>query len=665
MIIANNNNKAQIMQTKSTLLCSALLLTMLAPATAEVILGKPASSATQKAHQQALAQLPTNFSQGNEDATRGFIGAFPTAQIKQPDGTIIWDNEQFSFIHGNAPDTVNPSLWEQEKLNNLHGLFKVTEGIYQIRGYDLANMTLVEGKTGWIVIDTMVTEELAAQTLAFAKSLLNSDKPISAVIYTHSHVDHFGGVRGVLPNYNQQHSAVDIIAPSGFMEHAIAENVLAGNVMTRRATYQFGHGLGYGPRSGVGSGLGKGVSRGTIGLIAPTITIAKTGDKLLVDGIEIEFQLTNNSEAPAEMMFYFPQFKALCLAEVVTRHMHNVYTIRGAQARNALLWSKFINEALDLFPAAEVAFGSHHWPVWGQQNIKQFLVNQRDTYRFIHDRALHLANQGATMNEIGAADFFPQQLAADSNSRGYYGTLSHNMRGSYNYYLGYYDGNPSNLNPLTNTERATRYLDLFGGDKPLLAAATKAYNNGDYQWAVELLSHVVFAQPENLPARYLQADAFEQLAYQAEAGTWRNAYLVAAEELRHGPIAAITSTQGPDVVQGMSIELILDYLALRLNHQKTDGLSVKINLQFTDLNQQWALELSNSVLNNRQGRLLKDADLTLRWTRPQFLALVLGQTSFAELLKSQAIEAEGDVTALAKIFAHIESFEPTFNIITP
>jgi alkyl sulfatase BDS1-like metallo-beta-lactamase superfamily hydrolase len=660
-----HSNKVQFMHNKATLFYSALMLTMLEPAFAEVPTSKPATALTQQRHMQALEHLPTNFSQGYEDATRGFIGAFPSSQIKQPDGTIIWDNQQFSFIHGKAPDTVNPSLWEQEKLNNLHGLFKVTEGIYQIRGYDLANLTLVEGKTGWIVIDTMVTEELAAQTLAFAKSLLNSDKPISAVIYTHSHVDHFGGVRGVLPDYNQQHSAVDIIAPSGFMEHAIAENVLAGNAMTRRATYQFGHGLGYGPRSGVGSGLGKGISRGTIGLIAPTVTIAKTGDKLLVDGIEIEFQLTNNSEAPAEMMFYFPQFKALCLAEVVTRHMHNVYTIRGAQARNALLWSKFINEAIDLFPAAEVAFGSHHWPVWGQQNIKQFLVNQRDTYRFIHDRALHLANKGATMNEIGAADFFPQQLAADSNSRGYYGSLSHNMRGTYNYYLGYYDGNPSNLNPLTNSQRAARYIELFGGAEALLAAAKKAYEKGDYQWAVELLNHVVFAQPEHLSARQLQADAFEQLAYQAEAATWRNAYLVAAQELRHGPITAITTTQGPDVLQGMSIELILDYLALRLNHQKTDGLAVKINLQFTDLDQQWALELSNSVLNNRQGRLLTDADLTLRWTRGQFLALVLGQVSFQELLKSQAIEVEGDVTALAKIFAHIETFDPTFNIVTP
>ncbi len=653
------------MQTKSTLLFTALLLTTLAPVHADAPLSKPASAATQQAQQQALQQLPSNFSQGGADATRGFMGAFPTAQIKQPDGTVIWDTGQFSFIQGSAPDTVNPSLWEHEKLNNLHGLFKVTEGIYQIRGYDLANMTLVEGKTGWIVIDTLVTEEMAAQTLAFAKSLLNSDKPISAVIYTHSHVDHFGGVRGVLPNYDPQHSNVAIIAPTGFMEHAIAENVLAGNAMTRRATYQFGHGLNYGPRAGVGSGLAKGVSRGTIGLIPPTVTIAKTGETLLVDGIEIEFQLTNNAEAPAEMMFYLPQFKALCLAEIATRHMHNVYTIRGAQARNSLLWSKFINEALDLFPAAEVAFGSHHWPVWGQQNIKQFLGNQRDTYRFIHDRALHLANQGATMNEIGDADFFPKELAADSNSRGYYGTLSHNMRGTYNYYLGYYDGNPTHLNPLTNEQRAARYMDLFGGSEPLLQAATKAYDSGDYQWAVELLSHVVFANPQHEPARLLQADAFEQLAYQAEAGTWRNAYLVAAQELRYGPIPAITSTQGPDVVQGMSIELILDYLALRLNHQNTDGLSVKINLYFTDLDELWALELSNSVLNNRQGRQLADANLTIRWTRAQFLALVLGQTSFTELLAKQAIETEGDPAALAKVFAHIATFEPTFNIVTP
>ena len=653
------------MQTPWTIVWATLILSVMPAAIADDTQQKPASAATQQAHLQALKQLPSNFDQGYLDATRGFIGAFPTAQIKQSDGSLVWDTEQFEFIQGHAPDTVNPSLWEQEKLNNLHGLFKVTEGIYQIRGYDLANMTLVEGETGWIVIDTLVTEELAAQTLEFARTLLNSDKPISAVIYTHSHVDHFGGVRGVLPNYDPQQSDIAIIAPQGFMEHAIAENVLAGNAMTRRATYQFGHGLGYGQRSGVGSGLGKGVSRGTIGLIPPTITIAKTGERLVVDGIEIEFQLTNNAEAPAEMMFYFPQFKALCLAEIVTRHMHNVYTIRGAQARNALLWSKFINQALDLFPAAEVAFGTHHWPVWGQQNIQQFLANQRDTYRFIHDRALHLANQGATMSEIGAADFFPQQLAADSNSRGYYGTLSHNMRGTYNYYLGYYDGNPTHLNPLTNAERAERFMQLFGGPEPILEAAAAAHQQGDYQWAVELLSHVIFLHSDHVPARQLQADAFEQLAYQAEAGTWRNAYLVAAHELRHGPIKAITSTQGPDVLQGMSIELILDYLALRLNHLKTDGLVAKINIHFTDLSQVWALELSNSVLNNREGRVLPDADLTLRLTRPQFLGVILGQTTFADLLTKGTIQAEGDLAALTKIFAHIETFDTTFNIVIP
>ena len=625
---------------------------------------KPATAATTSANEAVRKAMAFDDKADFDDATRGLLATMADPVVKSADGKLVWDANRFDFIRGDAPATVNPSLWRQEKLNNAKGLFKVTDGIYQVRGYDIANMTLVEGKTGWIVIDPLLTAEIAKATFAFALDKLGN-KPVVAVIYTHSHADHFGGVRGVINEADVAAGKVKIVAPEGFMDNAIAENVLAGNAMTRRSTYQFGAGLDANERQGVGSGLGKALSSGTIGLIPPTDIVAKTGQEMTLDGVRIVFQMAQHSEAPSEMMFYFPEKKALCLSEVLTKHMHNVYTIRGAKMRDALAWSKYANETLDLYPDVEVAFASHHWPTWGAERIRRYVANQRDTYRFIHDEALNLANKGQTMDEIGDAAFFPKALAADASSRGYYGTLSHNLRAVYNFYLGYYDANPANLNRLPPVESAKRYVAALGGEAALLATARKAFDAGDYRWVAELVNHAVFANPASADARALQADTLEQLGYQAEAGTWRNAYLVAAKELRDGVLKPSTSTQGPDVVRGMSLELLFDFIAIRLDHRKVDGMKAGINLVFTDLKETWALELSNAVLNNTKGRVLKSPDVTLTLTRPAFLAMLLQGKKLPELIEAGAVKVEGDPKAFGAVVANIESFDAGFDIVTP
>lgn len=634
-------------------------------ATDAVTAPKAATPATVRANQAAAARSAAFDARDFEDATRGLVATLPDPVVRNADGKVVWDAGRYDFIKGDAPATVNPSLWRQEKLNNARGLFKVVDGIYQIRGYDLANMTLVEGRTGWIVIDTMLTAEIARSTLAFAMDKLGSKKPVVAVIYTHSHADHYGGVRGVIGEADVQAGRIKVIAPEGFMDNAVAENVLAGIAMSRRATYQFGAGLEASERQGVGSGLGKALSSGTIGLIPPTDTVSKTGQEMTVDGVRIVFQMAQGSEAPSEMMFYFPEKKALCVSEVLTKLMHNVYTIRGAKVRDALAWSKYANQAIDLYPDVEVAFASHHWPTWGGANVRQYMANQRDTYRFIHDQAMNLVNKGQVMDEIGDAEFFPKALAADASSRGYYGTLSHNLRAVYNFYLGYYDGNPASLHRLPPTETAKRYVAAMGGEAAVLATARKAFDAGDYRWVAELVNHVVFANSGNAEARALQADTLEQLGYQAEAGTWRNAFLVGARELRDGVLRPPTQTQGPDVVRGMDQELLFDYIALRLNHEKTDGLTASVSMVFTDLKETWALELSNSVLNNTKGRVLKNPDVTLTLTRPAFLAMLLQGKKVPELVQAGMLKVEGDPKALTTMFANVETFDPFFNIVTP
>jgi alkyl sulfatase BDS1-like metallo-beta-lactamase superfamily hydrolase len=626
---------------------------------------KPASASTERAH-AAMRERAAGFDEGDfAAASRGKLAEFSDPVVTGADGRVVWDTRRYGFLGGEAPHSANPSLWRQQRLNAVAGLFEVARGIYQVRGYDMANLTLVEGETGWIVIDTMLTAEMARAGMKLAMEHLQSSKPVVAVIYTHSHADHFGGVRGVVDEADVRAGKVRIYAPEHFMDHAIAENVLAGNAMSRRAQYMYGTALPASPQGSLGTGLGLSLSNGSLGLIPPTDHVTRTGETLDIDGVRIVFQMAHHTEAPSEMMLYLPDHKVLCVAEVANRLMHNVYTIRGAQVRDALRWSKALNQTLDLFPDAEIAVGTHFWPTWGRDNIRSFLARQRDTYRFLHDRALHLANRGMGPSEIGNAAFFPQQLAADAGSRGYYGTLSHNLRGVYTFYLGFYDGNPATLDPLPRSELAQRYVAALGGEAALLALVRKAIADGDYRWAAELGNHAVFADPASKQARAAQADALEQLGYQAESATWRNAYLMAAFELRYGPQRFDVSTVNADTVRGMSNEMLFDFIALRLDHEKTDGLTATINLVFTDSNETWALELSNSVLNNTLGRSIENPDLSLRLTRPAFLAMLLQGRAMTELAAAGMLEIDGDPRAFGAIVSNLVTFDSAFNLVTP
>ena len=626
---------------------------------------KGATANTERANAAVRQAMTMNDKQDFEDATRGLMAQLNDPIVKAADGRVVWNTQRYEFVKGDPPPTVNPSLWREQKLNTAAGLFKVVDGVYQIRGYDMANMTLVEGASGWIVIDTLFTEDVARAGLKLAMETLKSSKPVVAVIYTHSHVDHFGGVRGVVDEADVRSGKVKVIAPEGFMDNAIAENVLAGNAMSRRANYMYGISLPANDKGSVGTGLGMTLSNGAPGLIPPTVIVKKTGEEMTIDGVRIQFQMAQNTEAPSEMMMYLPEKKALCLSEVAVKLMHNVYTIRGAKVRDALVWSKYINETLDLFPDAEVAFASHHWPTWGNANVRQFVANQRDTYRFLHDRALNLANQGETMPELANASFFPKGLAADASSHGYYGTLSHNLRAVYNFYLGYYDANPATLDPLLPTESAKRYVAAMGGEAAVVALGRKAFADGDYRWVVELVNKAVFANPNNAEARALQADALEQLGYQAESATWRNAYLMGALELRSGPKNPGASSSGPDTVRGMTNELLFDFIALRLNHEKTDGMKAAISMVFSDSNEVWALELSNSVLNSTRGRVLKNPDVTITLTRPAFLAMLLQGKKLPELVQAGMVKVEGNPQSFGAVVANIMNFDPVFNIVTP
>lgn len=626
---------------------------------------QPASSHTAQANKAFGTALPLADQQDFQDAQRGLIATLPDRLVKADAGGVAWDGARFDFIKGDAPDSVNPSLWRQEKLNNQHGLFKVMEGLYQVRGYDVSNMSIIAGKEGWIVVDPLTSAEMARATMDFVQQQLGK-RPITAVIFTHGHVDHFGGIRGIVDEADVKSGKVRVVAPEGFMESAVAENVLAGNAMSRRAQYQFGMFLPWNAQGAVGTGLGKTGSKGNIGMVAPNEIISKTGQQLTLDGVRMVFQMANGSEAPSEFMFYLPDMKALCFAEVLSNTMHNIYTLRGAKVRDALGWSKYINQLLDAYPEAEVGFTSHHWPVWGKERVRARITNQRDMYRYIHDEALRLANSGVTMDDLANVTYYPKALRNDFSTHGYYGTLSHNLRAVYNFYLGFYDGNPATLNPLPRVDNAKQYVAAMGGANAVLAKMKDAHARGDYRWAVEIGNHLVFAQPDNKAAREQQAAALEQLGYQAESGIWRNEYLSAAHELRSGVDKKFAlSTHGADLVRAMPMEMLFDYLAVRLNHEKADGLALGINVRFTDTGERYALELSNSVLHNTRDRELKQPNATLEVTQAALLKLLLKQATMPQLVQGGELKLSGDPQALGALFGKLEQFEAQFPIVTP
>ena len=653
-------------------LLAAMAVTLLllpgAVALAQAPERRPAEPATQALQRQTQQALPFADQTDFDEARRGFVGTLPNAEVRDASGRIAYSLAGHVFIDQSpgAPDTVNPSLWRQAQLNQLHGLFKVTERMYQVRSLDISNMTIVEGDTGLILIDPL----LSAETARAALDLYYQHRPrvpVRAVIYTHSHADHFGGVRGVIDEAEVRAGRVAVLAPRGFMEHAVSENVIAGNAMSRRAHYQFGVYLPPGERGQVDTGLGRMLSRGTLTLIAPTDVIEKPFDAREIDGIRIEIQQTPGTEAPAEMNLYFPQLKVLNAAENVTRTMHNLYTLRGAEIRDGLGWAKAIEQMRRRYAArSEILVAQHHWPTFGTARIDGLLRKQRDLYQYIHDQTVRLMNHGMKPREIAEQLKLPDALAGEWSARGYYGTLSHNVKAVYQKYLGWYDANPANLNPLPQVQAAQRTVRYMGGADAVLARAREDFALGDYRWVAEVAMRVVHADPKNAAARALAADAMEQLGYQAESGVWRNAYLSGASELRQGlPTGPAAGTGSADVVRALPVDLLFDYLGVRLNPEKAAGLTLTINWTFTDLDQKVLLRLENSVLGHVMGEHAEQADAHITLARTTFDDISLQRRSFLAAVASGDAVVQGNPLALGRLMGLLDSFTPMFEIVTP
>ena len=623
------------------------------------------SSYTIAANRAVLAALPFEDERDFENARRGFIGARKDPIIRSAEGLEVWNLAEFAFETGPAPDSVNPSLWRQAKLNLIHGLFEVVEGIYQVRGYDLANMTLVAGETGWIVIDPMTTLETGTAALELVAEHLG-ERPISALIYTHSHIDHFGGARAVLPDALAA-KGVPVIAPEGFVVEAVSENVLAGTAMSRRAAYMFGFLLDRGPRQHVDSGLGKASTPGTFGLVAPDVIISETPTEMTIDGVRLVFQNTPGAEAPAEMMIYLPDFRALCGAENVSHVLHNLYTLRGAKVRDALRWSGYIDWALDFVgDDVQVLFSSHHWPTWENGPVVDYLKQQRDLYKYIHDQTLRLANHGHTPREIAEKIELPESLARTFGNRGYYGTVSHNAKAVYQHYFGWFDANPANLNPLPPEEAGRLYVEYMGGADAVLAKAQVSYDSGEYRFVAMVLDHVVFADPANQQARELLAKTYDQLGYQAESGPWRDFYLTGATELRRGKLDLPFRTTGTtDIVSAMPSGLFFDALAVRMNGEDAAGKHVVLNFEFTDIGETHVLEVENAVLHHWQAPAREDADVTIKLERTTWDSIITRDQTLQGAILAGDIDVDGSRLALLGFFSMLDTFEPTFEIVQP
>ena len=597
------------------------------------------------------------------DARRGFIAA-PTGQVKDTDGKVIWDFDAFSFLQGEAPATVNPSLWRQATLNNQIGLFKVTEGIWQLRGFDLANITLIQGKSGWIVIDALTAQETSAAAMAFARKHLGNQK-VSAVVFTHSHVDHFGGALGVISAQEAKTRKIPIVAPVGFMEEATSENILMGPAMGRRAMYMYGSRLPKNEKGLIDNGLGKAVAFGKIGILAPTITVQQEKQMLTLDGVRFVFHNASGTEAPSEFTFYLPDFKAYCGAELMGHTLHNLYTLRGAKVRDATKWASVLNDALRHVQNSEVVFNQHHWPVWGASNIQDFIAKQRDAYQFIHDQTVRHMNAGLNAAEISEIVQMPKALDEHLSVRGYYGTMRHNVKAVYQNYMGWFDAHPSNLDPLPALQASERYVSLMGGTDKVIQAAKDALAKGEHRWAAELLKHVVYVSPGNTDAKNMLAETFDHLGFASESSAWRNFYLTGALELREGPPEKGMSRESLlEMLNQTPIERFLEAMAASLNATKAEGKKLKINLVFSDTKQTYVLRIDNSVMHHAQKSPEKDANATLTLTQPFFLKMVLGQAGGKDLLLSDQTKIDGSTLDLATFFSLLEKAPGNFSIVT-
>ncbi|MGW4029193.1 alkyl/aryl-sulfatase [Streptomyces sp. NPDC004838] len=642
-----------------------------APTSSTAVAPKPATEATAAAQREIAARLPFSDRRDFEDAARGFIGTLDPPVIRRADGRPVIDLSAYEFLRSDeAPVTVNPSLWRHAKLSAYHGLYRVIDRVYQVRGFDQANMTIVEGESGLIVIDPLIYAETARAALDLYFEH-RPHRPVVAVIYTHSHGDHFGGVKGIVDEAEVKAGRVTVIAPEGFLKEAVSENIYAGNAMTRRAVYMYGTVLGRGPRHQVSVGLTATPARGgTFTLIPPTDTVHTTGERRTVDGVEMVFQMANGTEAPSEFMIHFPALRMFCSAEDAVHTMHNLYTLRGAEIRDAASWWKKLDESIELFGAdTDVIIAQHHWPRWGNADVVAFLERQRDMYKYLHDQSLRLANHGQTMVEIAERIQLPPALENEWHCRGFYGTVNHNAKAVYQRYLGWYDSHPAHLHPLPAQQSAPRYVEAMGGADALLGRARTAFTAGEYRWVAELLTHLVFADPGNDEARHLQADAFEQLGYQAESAVWRNEYLMGALELRQGvrDLGAVKLAT-PDMLGAMTLDMLLDYAGIRLDGPRAWSRSSSFNWVFEQADgtqARYAVRLSNGTLLYTADKTVPAADATVTWDREAFQRLLFGDSDLESEVAAGRVRVDGDKTLVADLFELLDDFPFWFPIVTP
>ena len=622
---------------------------------------KPPTAVIESAHAEHLVGFPFTDTRDFSDADRGFIAALEPCVVKAADGRVVWDNDVYGFLAGDAPTSVHPSLWRQSTLAAKQGLYEVVEGVYQVRGLDLSNVSFIEGDTGVIVIDPLVSTETAAAALGLYRAH-RGDRAVVAVIYTHSHVDHFGGVLGVTTQADVDAGKVAVIAPEGFIEHAVQENVYAGTAMTRRAAYMYGTVLARGPQGQVGCGLGQTPSTGEVAIIVPTVDIAATGETHTFDGIDIEFQMAPGTEAPAEMHFYFPRYRALCMAENATHNLHNLLTLRGALVRDPHAWSGYLTEAIDAFAdRTDVVFASHHWPTWGEERIVEYLSLQRDLYAYLHDQTLRLINQGHTGIEIAETFEMPPALHAAWHTHGYYGSVSHNVKAVYQRYMGWFDGNPARLWQHPPEAIAPRYVEAMGGIDNVVAIAQKAFGDGDFRWAATLLDHAIFTDENHAGARELYADTLEQLAYGAENATWRNFFLAGATELREGNFGTPVQTTSLSLVSQLTPEQMFDSFAISINGPRAWDLDLAIDVTFADVAANYRLTLRNGVLVYR--RMPADpATATATVTVANKLRLLMFATGDTT---SPGVDIAGDQNAMASLLGVLDKPDPSFDIVTP
>lgn len=611
------------------------------------------------AHAALLTSLPFSDEADFDDATRGFIGTLDDPRIRNADGEVVWDASTFDFLSGEAPTSVNPSLWRQGQLVAKHGLFEVVEGLYQVRGLDLSVVSFIEGDTGVVVVDPLLTAETGAAALSLYRQH-RGERPIVAVIYTHSHIDHFGGVFGMVSQDEVDAGQVQIIAPEGFLEHAISENVYAGTAMSRRSAYMYGAPLARGPQGQVGAGLGQSTSTGEPGIIVPTLLVTTTGETHTFDGVEIEFQMAPGTEAPSEMHLYVARYRALCMAENATHTLHNLLTLRGAVVRDPHVWSQYLTEAIVRFgERSEVLFAPHHWPRWGTDKIIAHLTIQRDLYGYLHDQTLRMINKGLTGSEIAEVIELPPAITAAWSTHGYYGSVSHNVKAIYQRYMGWFDGNPARLWPHPPQALAERHVAAFGGIDRTVELAHEAYDSGDYRWAATLLDYAVFAHSDHPDARTLYADTLEQLGYGAENGTWRNFFLSGATELREGNFGTPLSANSPTILAQLSPEQVFDSIAITVDGPRAWDLDLALDISFSDLRRSFHLTLSHGCLVYLERDPDGSAPLHLTLTKPRLLALLGGDTT------SGGLDIDGDVAILDALLGVLDPGDPDFNIVIP